>query len=155
MHAALALHDRNPEGIPVPAGLDRKVTGTIVASRRRGPRRAGRLLAAAALLVIVTASLTVVAVRASDAGTVVVHLVLEAPTASSVAVVGDFNGWNPTEHLLRDEDGDGTWELRFRVRLGREYEYQFVVDEDRRTHDPNALLHVDDGFGGRNSVLDI
>ena len=33
------------------------------------------------------------------------------------------------------------------------YEYQFVIDGERRLADPKASQYLDDGFGGRNSIL--
>src|SRR4051794_19667303 len=33
-----------------------------------------------------------------------------APSAERVAVVGDFNGWRPDEHLLRPRASSGVWE---------------------------------------------
>ncbi|MFW5643055.1 MAG: hypothetical protein ACOCYQ_03425 [Alkalispirochaeta sp.] len=90
-----------------------------------------------------------------EVATVEVHLTLEAPGATSVAVAGDWNGWDTGVHRLKDTDGDGIWELNFRVKAGREYEYQFVVDETQWVHDPRSYLRVEDGFGGTNSILDI
>ena len=42
-----------------------------------------------------------------DDDMVYVQLFLEAPSASSVAIAGDFNNWAPLE--LEDADGDGVW----------------------------------------------
>ncbi|MFS8530707.1 1,4-alpha-glucan branching protein GlgB, partial [Sphaerobacter thermophilus] len=33
-----------------------------------------------------------------------------APNAERVAVIGDFNGWDPTRHLLRPREQSGIWE---------------------------------------------
>jgi hypothetical protein len=87
--------------------------------------------------------------------TVEVYLVLEAPQARSVSVAGGWNGWDPAAHRLSDENGDGIWELRFTVEADREYEYQFVIDENTWIEDPQSPFHVDDGFGGVNSILDV
>lgn len=113
------------------------------------------LAAAAAMLVILTAAITVAVMRPKMGDGVEVRLILVAPGARQVAVVGDWNDWDPLAQPLDDSDGDGTWELRFRVEPGRDYEYQFVVDEAEWISDPDALLQVDDGFGGTNSILDI
>jgi 1,4-alpha-glucan branching enzyme len=39
------------------------------------------------------------------------HFAVWAPNASSVSVIGDFNGWNPKSHHLSERrDGSGVWE---------------------------------------------
>jgi len=40
-----------------------------------------------------------------------VHFAVWAPNARGVAVVGDFNGWNPRSHMMRRRDPQGVWEL--------------------------------------------
>jgi 1,4-alpha-glucan branching enzyme len=84
-----------------------------------------------------------------------VRLVLAAPGAESVSVVGDWNGWDPERDRLRDPDGDGVWEIRLRLQSGQEARYQFLVDGERWLADPLAPLRVEDGFGGTSSVLQI
>ena len=80
-----------------------------------------------------------------------VQFVLEAPTATSVAVAGDFSDWQPS-FTLSDADGDGVWTGRVPVRPGV-HGYMFLVDDTRWQTDPNAERYQDDGFGNRNAVL--
>lgn len=82
----------------------------------------------------------------------VVEVVFTAPTAESVAVVGDFNRWNPSRNVMVREGRAGTWRARLRVPPGV-YQYGFVVDGREWLADPTAPRSVPDGFGGRNSVL--
>ncbi|MFO7849728.1 MAG: isoamylase early set domain-containing protein [Spirochaetia bacterium] len=84
-----------------------------------------------------------------------IHLTLEAPNAQSVAVVGDWNDWNPQKHQMKDEEGNGIWELRVQVKRGEEYRYQFLINGEKWIPDPNAPLQVEDGFGGTDSILNI
>lgn len=84
---------------------------------------------------------------------VYVEFVLEAPDAGSVAVAGDFTGWDP-EIALEDPDGDGVWSGRARLGPGV-HEYMFVVDGSEWVTDPYAPRYADDGFGNRNAVLAI
>ncbi len=72
--------------------------------------------------------------------------------ASSVHVAGSFNEWNKSSHALRDDDGDGTWELELELEPGR-HAYKFVVDGNDWRPDPDAAETDDDGHGGQNSVL--
>jgi len=74
--------------------------------------------------------------------------------SNSVAIAGDFNGWNPEDNILEDPDGDGVWTGTLNLEPGR-YEYMFVLDGEKWVPDPNALRFVKDGFGNRNSILEI
>jgi hypothetical protein len=82
---------------------------------------------------------------------VYVQFVLEAPSARSVAVAGDFNAWDGS-HELEDTDGDGVWTGRVPILPGV-HEYMFVVDGSDWVTDPRAGRWSDDGFGHRNAVL--
>ena len=74
--------------------------------------------------------------------------------AHTVAIAGDFNGWNPQANILEDPDGDGIWTGTLKLEPGR-YEYMFVLDGEKWFPDPNALRYVKDGFGNRNAILEI
>jgi hypothetical protein len=71
--------------------------------------------------------------------------------ASSVAVVGSFNGWSPRANLLR-RGSDGLWRTEIRLRPGS-FQYKLVVDGTRWIADPANPSRVSDGFGSLNSVL--
>jgi hypothetical protein len=72
--------------------------------------------------------------------------------AETVTVVGDFNDWDPDATPLRRVNG--IWSTMLALPPGT-YEYMFVVDGGRWETDPLALRTRDDGFGGRNAVLDV
>ena len=82
---------------------------------------------------------------------VYVQFVLEAPSARTVAVAGDFNEWD-ARHVLEDPDADGVWTGRVPLRPGV-HQYMFVVDGTEWVTDPGADRWTDDGFGNRNAVL--
>jgi len=140
-----------------------------VLGRLRGPGREDRRLPrapaarlrwvavplAAVLAAALTFGLTMHFLRPAAGQVVTVRLVLAAPEAGSVSVVGDWNGWDPDRDRLRDPDGDGVWEIRLRLQRGLEARYQFLIDGERWLADPRAPLQVDDGFGGTSSVLQI
>ena len=86
-----------------------------------------------------------------EAPVVYVQFVLEAPSARSVAVAGDFNEWD-ARHVLEDPDADGTWTGRVPLRPGV-HQYMFVIDGTEWVTDPGAERWTDDGFGNRNAVL--
>jgi len=72
----------------------------------------------------------------------------------TVAIAGDFNGWNPQDNILEDTEGDGIWTGTLQLEPGR-YEYMFVLDGEKWFPDPNALRYVKDGFGNKNAILEI
>jgi len=76
-----------------------------------------------------------------------------APKASRVAIAGSFNRWDPRMNALSGPDRKGVWTVTLELPEGR-YEYLFVVDGNTWLPDPGALS-VDDGLGGRNSVVEV
>lgn len=130
------------------------------------PKRAPRViqvprwaipLAAAAMLAIwfagtrfgaARSAAPAVAAAPARSDTVYVRFEIAAPTAQNVRLAGDFSGWQPEVRLVRSETGK--WVATVPVAVGV-HRYQFVVD-DTWVPDP-AVGAVDDGFGGRNSVV--
>src|SRR5881275_1846109 len=54
------------------------------------------------------------------------HFAVWAPNAASVAVVGDFNGWDPRAHPMQGSDA-GVWSARVAgVRPGAVYKFHVV-----------------------------
>jgi len=53
-----------------------------------------------------------------------------APNAKRVAVIGEFNGWNPDAHLMEHLDG-GTWQCFVAgAHVGQTYKYHLVSEVD-------------------------
>ena len=82
---------------------------------------------------------------------ILVEFSLEAPAATTVAVAGDFSGWE-SDFVLEDADGDGIWTGRVPITPGL-HKYMFVIDGTDWVTDPGAQRYADDGFGNRNAVL--
>jgi hypothetical protein len=74
-----------------------------------------------------------------------------APHAARVAIVGDFNHWNPTTLPMRRSADGRTWEVEVRLPVGR-YSYAFLIDGSLAL-DPAAPRSSGDDFGEPNSVL--
>ena len=90
-------------------------------------------------------------VAAPASGVSRVRFALEAPAATTVHIVGDFNGWDPAALPLRRSDDGRTWEVEVPLAPGR-YMYSFIVD-GALARDPRAARAPDDDFGSPNSVL--
>ncbi len=99
----------------------------------------------------VAAPVAVVAVP-TDARPVSLHL--KAPASSRVAVVGDFNDWDPAATPLRPAGRDGGWVVELRLKPGR-YHYTFLIDGRRWERDPTEPQASDSDFGAPVSVLTV
>ncbi len=155
-----------PASEPAPEGLSDRVWDYVSARSERelAKRRAGagaartprktalRLLPVAAAIAIAAAGGYLFAREEREV--VTVRLSIDAPGAKEVSVVGDWNGWSPEKNRLVDR-GNGVWEATVRLHRLREYRYQFLVDGERWVPDPQAPVSIDDGFGGRSSVLQL
>ncbi|MGB5849160.1 MAG: alpha-amylase family glycosyl hydrolase, partial [Ignavibacteriaceae bacterium] len=71
--------------------------------------------------------------------------------AERVNLFGQFNGWNRANLSMKDEDGDGTYNISIPLDPGR-YEYKFFVD-GAELIDPINPVKVPNGMGDFNSVL--
>ena len=88
----------------------------------------------------------------------------DAPSARQVNLAGNFpdNEWLKHGYSIdvmydngKNGDrvaGDGVWSIVKSLSPGR-YEYKFVVDRNSWIQDPNAFDVIDDGYGGKNSVV--
>jgi hypothetical protein len=81
-----------------------------------------------------------------------VEFVLVAPSARSVALVGDFNAWDPAATPMLQTPDPGVWRLRVTLAPGLHL-YGFVLDGQDWVTDPNAPLVPADLYGSRNSVV--
>ncbi len=74
--------------------------------------------------------------------------------AQSVALAGDFNGWNPARSVGAKQR-DGIWRIEIGMLPPGSYQYKFVVNDHQWVDDPNNGLKLPDGHGGFNSALHI
>jgi hypothetical protein len=81
-----------------------------------------------------------------------VQLVLRAPQASRVRVVGDFNSWDGDRSVMTRDPASGLWSATLALRPGRHI-YAFIVDDSIWMRDPRAPAAMDSDFGRAGSVL--
>ena len=84
----------------------------------------------------------------------VVRFLIVAPSAHDVALVGDFNGWNPAATPLVRDAATGAWTVTMPLAAGA-YQYAFVVDRGVWVADPAAPIALEDDFGTPSSVLTV
>ncbi len=103
----------------------------------------GAALGALALVLVLAGS--------ASATEVTFHYV-PGSSAQSVAVAGDFNGWDVGANPMTLKDG--VWQATLDLSPG-DHQYKFVVDGTNWVTDENAAKFTDDGFGGKNSVVSV
>ncbi|MFP5354695.1 MAG: isoamylase early set domain-containing protein [Gemmatimonadota bacterium] len=81
------------------------------------------------------------------------QFILVAPSASSVALVGDFSDWDASRLKMERVSADGAWSITLPLPPGR-YEYQFEVDGKLRVTDPTRP-QTSSEFGSANSVVTV
>lgn len=86
-------------------------------------------------------------VRTVEGGLLFVH---PAAGVRSVAVVGDFNGWDPAHGGMTRRDDLGIFECRIACPPGR-FHYRLVIDGEWRC-DPYNAERVPNGLGGENNL---
>ncbi|MDD5772858.1 MAG: hypothetical protein PHX78_05250 [bacterium] len=95
--------------------------------------------------------------RFIDSEVVNVKFQLELPAGhvgiNTISLAGDFNGWDTKAMVLNPSDNN-KWTLDVPLKKGR-YQYMFVIDGREWMPDPVAGKLVDDGFGGKNSLLEL
>ena len=87
-------------------------------------------------------------------GSPIVQFGFVAPHASSVALVGDFNDWDPRATPLRAASTGGVWSVEVPIQPGRHL-YAFVVDGTVWRPDPAAPKATGEDFGEPNSALTV
>jgi 1,4-alpha-glucan branching enzyme len=70
----------------------------------------------------------------------------------SVAIVGSLNNWDETATPMT-EVSPGVWTVTMPLPPGV-YQYQFILDGERRVTDPSAPQQPSD-FGSPNSVITV
>lgn len=89
-----------------------------------------------------------------NAGSSLVQFGFAAPHASSVALVGDFNDWDPKATPLRAASTGGVWSVEVPIQPGRHL-YAFVVDGTVWRPDPAAPQATGEDYGEPNSALTV
>lgn len=77
----------------------------------------------------------------------------DQPAAKSVHLAGSFNSWSTSADPL-SKDANGRWTIVKELPAGS-HQYKFVIDGGTQwKEDPANPNSTDDGYGGKNSLLD-
>lgn len=82
-----------------------------------------------------------------------VHFELPAEVnAKKVALLGDFNDWNPKAHPMKRRK-DGVFYVAVYLPAGREYRYRFLLDGTLWENDWDADAYLPNEHGTDDSIL--
>ncbi len=82
------------------------------------------------------------------------ELPVEATTGvKKVALVGDFNNWDTTSHIL-ERNKDGLFSVTVTLDQGHEYQFRYLMDDSRWENDWAADKYFPSSFANcDNSVV--
>jgi hypothetical protein len=89
--------------------------------------------------------------RVPGAGPRLVNFAIVAPGAARVALVGEFNDWDPTATPMTRVGGN-EWRVALPLAHGR-HVYAFIIDDGRWATDPSAPIAPERWFGAQRSVM--
>lgn len=69
----------------------------------------------------------------------------------SVALVGEFNRWQPDGYRLKPDTNSSLWQIKIPLQKGK-YEYKFVINDEDWIANPGVNERVADGWQGFNSI---
>ena len=77
-----------------------------------------------------------------------------ASEAKKVALVGEFNGWNPEEAIALKKQKDGSFKASLELGAG-EYQFRYILDGEKWENDWEADKYVAAGVDAtaENSVV--
>lgn len=71
----------------------------------------------------------------------------------SIAIVGDFNDWDPEEHQMDLQPRNGVWKKGISFKPGSEVEFKYYVDGEWYRNDEEADAYIANEHGTENGVL--
>lgn len=83
-----------------------------------------------------------------------VEVTFELPAAEvgkSAAIVADFLDWQPAE--MKKAVKSKSYKFKTRLPKGSEFEFRYLVDNEKWVNDPHADQFRPNGFGEDNSLI--
>lgn len=71
----------------------------------------------------------------------------------SVAIVGNFNGWDETKDQMKHSKKNGTWSKTLTLEPGEEVQFRYLIDGSQWLNDEDADRYLANAFGTENAVL--
>ncbi|KAB5490037.1 MULTISPECIES: isoamylase early set domain-containing protein [Flagellimonas] len=83
-----------------------------------------------------------------------VTFTVPADEAETVAVVGDFNNWNPTASELKKLK-NGTFKGTFELPMENSYEFRYLIDGNFTNDEEADRFQWNEYAGTENAVLEV
>jgi hypothetical protein len=134
-------------------GFDRRVLDRL--ARDRAPRvlRFRRRMTWGSSLAGAAAVVLLVLMNDATAPDSQVRFAIQAPSARSITIVGDFNDWDPAmTPMARNPDGE--WNAKLELPPGR-YRYSYLVNGSTWVADPVRPSSPDSDFDAPTSLLTV
>ena len=81
----------------------------------------------------------------------VTFTVASEKASESVALLGDFNNWDPKADHLKMKNG--AWETTIRLNANEEFKFRYLIDGSTWENDESADAYVGNEFGTEDSVV--
>lgn len=78
----------------------------------------------------------------------------EQSTAETAHLVGDFNDWDEGANPMKQKK-DGTFYTAVTLESGKEYQFRYLLDDDRWENDWSADAYAINEMGTENSVVKV
>ena len=75
--------------------------------------------------------------------------------AKSALLVGEFTGWKVEEAIKMKKLKSGVFKTTIDLEAGKEYEFRYLLDNERWENDDEADSYVPSPFGVKNSVVSV
>ena len=73
--------------------------------------------------------------------------------ADGIALVGEFNDWDPQSHPMRQTRDDGEWHISLVLKARNSYRFRYLVDGKEWMDDDHADSYEPNPFRGFDSVV--
>ena len=73
--------------------------------------------------------------------------------ADQVALIGEFNDWDPHAHLLQQIPLDTDWHITLELEMGHSYHFRYLVDGEHWMDDNQADGYELSPDGGVDSIV--
>ena len=72
--------------------------------------------------------------------------------ATTIHLVGDFNGWDRASHQFR-RGRDGQWTITVELEIGHVYQFRYLLDGRNWMNEEGADGFLTNRYGGENGLI--
>ncbi len=76
-----------------------------------------------------------------------------ASNFNKISLVGDFNEWNPDEHIFAETEKNGDFSVTVNLPTNKTYQFRYLADGVHWFNEPEADGEVQTYVGSYNSII--